>query len=384
MYRCSSGTLCLRWCGAAVLRHGRCSIALHSRVRCERGVLWTAHRSCAGGSAGRSPPRLSSHASSPPSASPASTGATAPVLGAASAGGAAAAVVEELNSDEVPLRTPAEVEEAFACSVQARTVSNVQLRRYIEQLPVGRYAMAMAAVKGAKAGGLRVTAPTYEVLLLALMNGGQLRASMELYQQMIQQRMTPTPNTYAALMDMCLQRNMPKACQSLFTDLQKRGVRPSARNYELMITSLAAEVPPQWTLAIEVFDKISRERKSRVTAKTYNALMLVYMNMNPFDWRIVYNCYSEMRHRRPRIPLEWESYLILEEALRKGQAGYVRRGMAYIDAWMAVTPLRSWSFAKGVLVYFAAAMVFKTLAGYVMMWYYESSIAATSDSLLSP
>lgn len=285
-------------------------------------------------------------------------------------------------SGEVPLRTPAEVEEAFACSVRARTVSNVQVRRFIERLAPKDYALAVAAVTGAKSAGLRVNSTAYEALLDKLMAAGQLRASMELYQQMLREHMTPTPNTYAALMEMCLQRGMPKACQSLFNDLQRRGMRPSAHNYELMITSLAAEVPPQWERAIEVFDKISRERKSRVTAQTYNALMRVYMNMDPFDWRVVYNCYTEMRNRRPRIPLQWESYLILQEALYKGRAGYVRRGLAYLDAWIAVTPLRSWSFAKGVLLYIAFVLLVKTVMGYAVVWYCDTSGAATSDSML--
>ncbi|KPA86779.1 putative mitochondrial hypothetical protein [Leptomonas pyrrhocoris] len=287
-----------------------------------------------------------------------------------------------MNGTTVPLSTPAEVEHAFACSVKARTVSNAQLRRYLEHLAPKDYALASAAVKGAKSGGLRINANSYEALLHCLMGAGQLRASMELYQQMIQQHMTPTPDMYAALMELCLQRDMPKQCQTLFNDLQKRGVRPSARNYELMITSLADEVPPQWERAIEVFDKVAGERHSRVTAQTYNALMRVYMNMDPFDWRVVYNCYSEMRKRRPRIRLKWESYLILSEALRKGRAGYVRRGAAYVDAWIAVTPLRSLDFLLGAAVYFAIVMALKSVLSYAMVSYYESSATSTADSVL--
>lgn len=300
----------------------------------------------------------------------------------ASADAALFSVNDHLHARDVPLRTPTEVENAFACSVAARTISNAQLRRYLEHLEPRDYALGVAAVKGAKSAGLRVNASSYEALMTCLMGGGQLRASMELYQQMIQQHMTPTPNMYAELMELCLQREMPKQCQTLFNDLQKRGVRPSARNYELMITSLAAEVPPQWERAIAVFDKVAGERNSRVTAQTYNALMRVYLNMEPFDWRVVYNCYTEMRTRRPRIRLEWESYLILREALRKGQAGHVRRAIAYCDAWIAVTPLRSWNFLMGAAVYFAIMMVIKMFMSYAVLSYYEATAASTADTVL--
>ncbi|KAG5501817.1 hypothetical protein JKF63_04086 [Porcisia hertigi] len=382
------------------LRYVAATLVQQSRglVRSKSGALCGAHSGFTSSTTLRSspphsepPPTLVALASSQSSSSAAAGDAarTVAVLSTGSSSprgpGTATAVCStesDFHDAEIPLSTPEGVEEAFACSVQARTVGNLHLRRYIDHLPPKDYALALAAVKGAKAAGLRVNASTYESLLASLMNGGQLRASMELYQLMITQRMTPTPNTYAALMELCLQRGMSKACQLLFDDLQKRGVRPSVQNYELMITSLSMEVPPQWRRAIEVFDKISRERKSRITAKTYNALMRVYMNMNPFDWRVVYNCYCEMRNRRPRVQLEWESYLILSEALRKGRAGYVRRGMAYMDAWIAVTPLRSWNFLTGAMVYLALMMLLKTLAGYLVMWYYELSVPSTSDTVL--
>ncbi|GET89419.1 hypothetical protein, conserved [Leishmania tarentolae] len=393
MYRCGL-PLCTRRHVTAVLAHSG-----KGAVRCNGGATWTAHRSFTSSATLRSSPLISQLPSStvasssalpftsPVTSSDAVETATGPSTTASSAvhSGTAAAVtstVNDLHGGEVPLNTPAEVEEAFACSVQARTISNVQLRRYIDHLPPKDYSLALAAVKGAKDAGLRISASTYEALLSSLMSGGQLRASMELYQFMIKQHMSPTPNMYAALMEMCLQRGMPKACQSLFEDMQKRGVRPSNHNYELMITSLSTEVPPQWIRAIHLFDKISRERKSRITAKTYNALMRVYMNMDPFDWRVVYNCYSEMRNRRPRVPLEWESYLILREALRKGRAGYVRRGIAYVDAWIAVTPLYSWNFLMGAMVYLTFMMVLKSIAGYILVWYYELSVPSTSDSML--
>lgn len=304
----------------------------------------------------------------------------APVIDCSDGDGAGEPVT--IVDDVALLTSAADVEAAFRSSVAARTVSNAQLRRFIDRTSPKDHALAVAALNGAKAGGLRINAQTYEALLHTLLESGQLRASMDLYNTMLHQRIAPTPNTYAMLMEMCLQRDMPAACQSLFKDLQRRGVRPSPRAYELMITSIAAEVPPKWEKAIEIFDKLSRERRSRVSVGTYNALMRVYLNMQPFDWRVVYNCYSEMRSQVPRIPLQWDSYLILREALRKGRAGYVRRSLAYIDAWMAVTELRSMNFFLGALVYLGIMLALKTILSYVVVWYYESTAVSTSDSIL--
>ncbi|CCW70196.1 unnamed protein product [Phytomonas sp. Hart1] len=186
---------------------------------------------------------------------------------------------------------------------------------------------------------------------------------------MLHQHMAPTAHAFALLMELCLQRNMPKECHSLFKDMQRRGVKPSPVNYELMIKSLAMENPSQWEMAIVIFDKLSRERNTpRINAKTYNALMTVYTNMEPFDWRVVYNCYLEMRRRTPRIPLEWESYLILHGALLKGKAGHVRRFLALFDAWVATTDLASWGFVKGFLIYIAVVFVIKSILGYLLIW----------------
>ncbi|EPY23063.1 hypothetical protein STCU_07895 [Strigomonas culicis] len=188
---------------------------------------------------------------------------------------------------------------------------------------------------------------------------------MELYQHMTTNHMSPTPHAYALLMRLCLQRDMPEACQRLFKDLQRRGNRPSSENYALMIESLAAEVPPKWEQAIELFDKMSRSKHTTINADTYNALMRVYLNMRPFDWRVVYNCYYEMRRRKPRIPLQWSSYLLLSEAMRRGRAGKVRRMIAYVDAWMAATPLFSRDFWVGCAVYTTFFMLLKAVGTYV-------------------
>lgn len=278
------------------------------------------------------------------------------------------------GSDAVPLGTAAEVERAFRCSVEARTVSNAQLRRYVHRLPPKDFALGLAAVAGARAGGLTPNAQVYEALLGLLIAGGQLRASMELYQSMIAtEHLTPTPESYALLMELCLQRESSEGCQRLFHDMQKRGMRPSARNYDLMLASLATEVPSKWEQAIEIFDKLNRDRKTCVNADTYNALMRVYLSMQPFDWRVVYNCYHEMRSREPRVPLEWESYLLLREALRRGNAGRVRRFLAFLDAWVQTTPLWSVGFLQGVIVYFAVMWAIKTVIGFLFLQYVEAS-----------
>ncbi|ESL08221.1 hypothetical protein TRSC58_04080 [Trypanosoma rangeli SC58] len=276
----------------------------------------------------------------------------------------------------VEATTPEQVEELFQLSVLARTASNAQLRRYLEQLQPKDHALALAAVRGAEAGGLRVDAKTNEVHLAKLLDGGQLRAGMDLYRRMLATRMTPTANTYATLMHMCLQREMPEACQKMFEEMVKRGQSPNTQNYELYITSLAMETPPKWEKAVEVFDHISRERRGRhVTATTYNSLMRVYLNMTPFDWRVVYNCYYALRQHKPPIALQWKSYLLVAEALRRGRAGYIRRFLTYLDAWFCVTHFRSLDFLFGLAVYLAAMLLLKALISWMVVFYCERTVS---------
>lgn len=283
--------------------------------------------------------------------------------------GEAGAVRSPVGHGIIPLDTPGEVQEAFRSSVAARTVSNAQLRRYLERLEARDWALGMAAVRGAQVGGLSLTPPTYEVLLQLLMSSGQLKSGMDLYLGMIQQRMTPTAKSYAALMTLCLQRDIPEAALRLFKEMQQRGMKPQLENYELAMLALARQDPPQWKLAIEIFDKLSTGRNSAVNARTYNALMQVYMHMRPFDWRVVYNCYHEMRTRRnPLIHLEWSSYAILREALILGRAGRLRRLLAYADAWLCTTALWSRDFFAGVACFFAVTMVVKLLISYVALF----------------
>ncbi|KAG8341185.1 hypothetical protein TRVL_07985 [Trypanosoma vivax] len=277
-----------------------------------------------------------------------------------------------VGGPDVSAATAEQVESTFHHSVRARTIGNLQLRQYIQRLEPRDHALALAALRGAQSGGLRVDIRTNEVALSKLMEGGQLQASMELYQQMLRGRLTPTASTYATLMNMCIQRDMPAACQKLFDEMLKRGRAPSTENYEMYITSLAMENPPKWAKAVEVFDRLSRDRGGRhLTAATYDALMRVYLNMTPFDWRVVYNCYYEMRTRKPAIQLRWESYQLVAEALRRGHAGWVRRFMTYLDAWFTVTHFRSWEFAMGFLVYIGAMFALKGIISWAAVRYYQ-------------
>ncbi|CBH12157.1 hypothetical protein, conserved [Trypanosoma brucei gambiense DAL972] len=283
-----------------------------------------------------------------------------------------------LGNPRVAATTPQEVEETFRCSVLARTVSNLKLRRYLQKLEPKDHTLVLAALRGAQAGGLRLDTKTNEVALSKLMDGGQLQASMEIYRKMIQNRMNPTANTYATLMHMCIERDMPEACQKLFEEMVKRGQSPNTRNYEMYIGSLAMDNPPKWKKAIEVFDRMSRERHGKhLTAATYESLMRVYLNMTPFDWRVVYNCYYEMRSRRPQIQLRWETYHLVAEALRRGQAGYTRRLITYLDAWFCITYFRSWEFFMGFMFYICLMFLIKGLISWVVVWYYGRAVNAS-------
>lgn len=259
--------------------------------------------------------------------------------------------------------SPEEIENLFKHSVEARTVSNAQLRKYISKLSPGQHALALAAVRGSKAGGLQLNPLTHEVLLEKLIESGQLKASMTLHDELMRTHMTPTSKTYSLLMKMCLDRGLASSCEKLFDDMHKKGLRPSIDNYELLISAYADQNPPQWEKAIAIFDKITSQRYLQPSAKTYNSLMRVYLNMQPFDWRVVYNCYYELRHHDPRIPLEWESYELVKEALVRGRAGRIRRISTYLDAWVTITPLFTVMWVKGFLVYVVIFLIFKSTVG---------------------
>lgn len=154
--------------------------------------------------------------------------------------------------------------------------------------------------------------------------------------------------------------------------MQKKGMRPSIQNYELLLLSYAEQAPTQWEKAISLFDKINTKRFLKPTAKTYNALMRVYLGMKPFDWRVVYNCYYELRHHKPRIALEWESYELLREALLKGQAGYFRRTISFLDAWITITPPFCWEWMKGLLIFTSGFYLFKTVLAGILSFFFKA------------
>eukprot|EP00796_Vickermania_ingenoplastis_P009189 gene9189-6466_t len=268
---------------------------------------------------------------------------------------------QDLTLESCAQGAPEEVESIFYSSVLERTVSNAQLRRFISHLRPGQHALALAAVNGVRRAGLRLNALTHEVLLEHLIASGQLKASMALHEEMMRTHMLPTSRTYALMMELCLERGAASSCEKLFQDMQKKGMRPSIRNYELLISAYAETSPPQWEKAIAVFDKISTLRHLHPSAETYNALLRVYLNMRPFDWRVVYNCYYELRHHDPPIKLEWESYELVRAALTKGNAGWFRRLSTFCDAWLTITPMFTVQWMKGVMVYLVLMIIFKSI-----------------------
>lgn len=278
----------------------------------------------------------------------------------------------------------ADVEEVFFSSVAARTVSNAQLKRFFQLLEGNQYELAQAAARGAVRGGLVLNPFTLEALMEKLIAAGQLKASLTLYEDMIRSRTVPTVRTYNLLMEVCVERNLFASCEKLFNDMKRKGLRANAEAYELMITACAEE-PVQLEKAIELFDSMCALRYLTPTAKTYTALMKVYLNMKPFDWRVVYNCYYELRHHQPPIKLEWDSYLLVGSAMKSGRAGWFRRWTTYCDAWLTTTPMFTVRWAQGVLVYLLVMIAFKSIIGTlitaVMSPNRDSSGKGTSDSL---
>lgn len=116
-----------------------------------------------------------------------------------------------------------------------------------------------------------------------------------------------------------------------------------------------------------------------ISASTYNALMRVYLNMDPFEWRVVYNCYYEMRNSRPKIRITWESYHLVAEAMRRGEAGRFRRLLTYLDAWFQLTNLGSWRFISGLFVYCCIGMLVKTIMGFFV----QRTIVNTNKTVIS-
>merc|ERR1719456_906644 len=94
--------------------------------------------------------------------------------------------------------------------------------------------------------------------------------------------------------------------------------------------------------------------------------MQVYLHMTPFDWRVVYNAYYELRYHKPKIVFGWNSYQLVDEAMRRGKAGRWRRFVTFFDAWCQITVWWSRDFWFGIIVLFCALSVFRTLLGHGM------------------
>ena len=335
--------------------------------------------------------------------------------------------------------TPQAIRTMFAESVEARTVANTALRKYISALNSKDYALAVAAYDGCREGGLRVDADTYAALLDLLLGAQQLKAGMELYQTMLRDRTPPNTHAYNALMRLCIGREAISTALRLFDEMPAKGRTHDRTSYELAMTAISMQPHPvDWQKAVQIFEKATAgavdasgnsfasstegadngdgaeasgddgassasgsSRRSRrrdllsaegtedfvpcpdrqrqvggfvtgrnkstnmATSSTYNALMRVYMAMEPFEWRVVYNCYFEMRNSKPKVPISWESYHLVAEAMRRGEASRTRRVITYIDAWIQLTSIGSARFIMGFATYaFIIGIVKLVLSAY--------------------
>ena len=290
-----------------------------------------------------------------------------------------------LHPAEADLTKSEDVRIAFRASVEARTVGNSALRKFIRHQGDGQIDVVEAAVEGSQLGGLKVDDKTSELLLLRLVEAGRVKKALELHNSMTAKHMAPTCGAYNILMRMCLDRGMPGSVESLFDDMNKRGRHPDAESYELVIAALAVEMPPKWEKAIAIFDNItarSNDRSSpinKITGRTYNSLMRVYLNMSPFDWRVVYNCYYELRQLHPKVPLTWESYGLVREAFVKGRAGRFRRILTYVDAWFVLTHIKTVEFWAGMFLFLATMMGTKGAIGMAVSSWSSSSSSSEKD-----
>jgi len=253
--------------------------------------------------------------------------------------------------------------ELFRTSVQQRTVGNTALRRFIRACDEATYQRALYAIEGAKAGGLRVDHDTYDALLALLLRSGQLKQALDTYNRMLEEKVTPHTRTFNSLIDLCAERQLADSAERIFNEMVRRGRQPDVETYEAMMRAYASEVPPKWEKAVAIFDKLQRNSNATVSANTYNSLMHVYMNMEPFDWRVVYNCYFEMRYHKPKILFGWNSYELVAKALKKGNAGKWRRLVTFVDAWIQLTVMWSWDFWFGIMVAFCTLGIVRAITG---------------------
>lgn len=251
----------------------------------------------------------------------------------------------------------AQVRDTFYLSVRARTIGNFTLRQFIQMLSPQEWKVGADALEGARDGGLRITSQSYESLMKLILDAKQIRLAMILYKRMIADDVPPLTTTYNYLMKMSLAGRSPLAAQKLFDDMRKRGQKPNLESYELLIHSYAMEEVPQWQKAVAVFDRLQRDKSMHINSNTYNAIMTVYLHMSPFDYRVVFRAYDEMRRLDPPIQHGWESYLIVAAAFRKGCASPYLRIQTFLEAWAHCTEIYSVEFFRGWLVYYVLLLV---------------------------
>lgn len=254
-----------------------------------------------------------------------------------------------------------QIEDLFEASVQARTVGNNTLRKYLRSVTPTHWQRAQSALNGARKGGLKPDPETMEVYLALLLKSGQLKLSMETYNDMLASRICPHTKTFNHLIGLCVEKNSPDAAQSLFNEMLRRGRHPDVKTYELLMQAHALYTPAHWVEAIAIFDKIQRS-KVPMSASTYNAIMKVYLNMDPFEWRIVYNAFYEMRCEKPRIPFGWDTYELVGEALKRGNAKWWLRFITWLDCWIQITPIFTPEYWAGLFVMFCVMMTIRLTA----------------------
>lgn len=247
-------------------------------------------------------------------------------------------------------------------------MSNRGLRAFLRELPHSEHLVATNAVEACLAAGLKLDPETYEVFLALLLDAGQLRQALEVYQSILAAKVLPHTRTYNRLIQLCQEKQTEDSAITIFEDMQRRGRQPDLETYELMMVVLASQKPSQWQRAVTIFDRLQRIKRVHMSANTYNALMRVYLNMEPCDWRVVYNAYYEMRQQRPKIPFGWSSYAIVAEAMRRGGATRLRRIMVWVDAWANIVPLYSAEFWIGFLVAFAGMMGLRFALVKLALW----------------
>lgn len=277
----------------------------------------------------------------PPPSSSSSTSSSSPSSFSTTKPATVTEQMQEMMRDNPNLR------QSYKEAVEQRIIGNAALRRLIKNLHTSQYQHAVEAVEGAKLGGLVIDSDTCEAYLSMLLDAGQLKQAMDSYHYMLQNRVCPNTRSFNQLMNLCLEKQSWAATLTLFGEMQRRGRQPDVESYENALTAISLQDPPNWEKAVEIFDKLQRN-KSALSSHTYNALMKVYLKMRPFDWRVVYNAYLEMRGQKPHIQFGWNSYDLVNEAMKKGKAGRIRRILTFMDAWIQITTPLSKEFWKGI------------------------------------